>query len=218
MPVGTTPSIAFVYKDGKKVPSSAYDVAYHTYDDHKYVGSTFPTMPGHYYMYATGKGSYYGSAMSAGFYVVKKLGKSTINLAAQAKTCTGNSLAYSGAVTKTGSTGKVTYTYYSDAACTKVVADANVTNAGTYYVKATLAAGANHNGATSAAAKLTIASAAQPMKLKAVKRTAKAPKVKKKAVTVAAPLKFTKKARGKVTYAKVAKGSAKCLMVSKKTG
>ena len=56
------------------------------------------------------------------------------------------------------------------------------------------------------------------MKLKAVKRTAKASKLKKKAVTVAKPLKFTKKARGKVTYAKVAKGSAKCLTVNKKTG
>ena len=112
----------------------------------------------------------------------------------------------------------MTYAYFSDAACTKAVKTANVKAAGTYYVKATLAAGANHNGATSAAAKLTIASAAQPMKLKAVKRTAKLAKVKKKAVTVAAPLKFTKKAQGKVTYARVAKGSAKCLTVNKKNG
>ena len=35
---------------------------------------------------------------------------------------------------------------------------------------------------------------------------------------MAAPLKFTKKAQGGVAYARVAKGSAKCLTVNKKTG
>ena len=121
-------------------------------------------------------------------------------------------------MTRSGSTGKVTYQYFSDTACKKAVKAANVKNAGTYYVKATLAADANHKGATSKAAKLTVAKAAQPMKVAAVKRTAKASATKKKAVTVAAPLKFTKKAQGTVTYAKVAKGSAKCLTVNKKTG
>ena len=62
-------------------------------------------------------------------------------------------------MTRSGSGGKVTYRYYSDAACKKEVKAANVKAAGTYYVRATLAADANHNGATSAAARLTIARA-----------------------------------------------------------
>ena len=89
---------------------------------------------------------------------------------------------------------------------------AYATDAGTY--QATATPDANHrwaDGATAAKSiKWTVA--------KAVKRTAKASKVKKGAVTVAAPLKFTKKAQGTVTYTRVAKGSAKCLTVNKKTG
>jgi hypothetical protein len=57
-----------------------------------------------------------------------------------------------------------------------------------------------------------------PMRLKAVKRKIKASKLKKKARTVAQPLKFTKKAVGRVTYARVAKGSSKRLTVNAKTG
>ena len=163
----------------------------------------------------TGKGCYTGTKKVT-FKIVKAA--STVKLVAQTKTYTGKAIAYSGKVTKTGSKGKVTYKYYSDKACKKAVKASKVKAAGTYYVKATLAADANHNGATSAAAKLTVKKAANPMKVKAVKRTAKLAKVKKKAVTVAAPLKFTSKAQGKVTYARVAKGSAKCLTVNKKTG
>jgi hypothetical protein len=66
--------------------------------------------------------------------------------------------------------------------------------------------------------KFTIAKAANPMRVKAVARTAKYATVKKGAVTVAAPLKLTKKAQGTVTYARVAKGSSKVLSVNKKTG
>ena len=126
-------------------------------------------------------------------------------------------IAYAGEVTKSGSTGAVTYAYYSDAKCTKSVKSADVKNAGTYYVKATVAADANHTGATSAAAKLTVNKAAQPMAAKAVARTAKYATVKAKAVTVAAPLSVTK-AQGKVTYAKVAKGSSAALTINKSTG
>ena len=93
---------------------------------------------------------------------------------------------------------------------------ASATNADGYTATAT--PDANHEAATSNVATLTVAKAAQPMKVKAAKRTAKASAAKKKAVTVAAPLKFTKKAQGKVTYAKVARGSDKCLTVNKKTG
>jgi hypothetical protein len=66
--------------------------------------------------------------------------------------------------------------------------------------------------------KFTIAKAANPMRLKAVTRTAKLAAVRKRAVTVAAPLKLTKKAQGKVNYAKVAKGYSAALTINKSTG
>ena len=87
--------------------------------------------------------------------------------------------------------------------------------AGTYYVKATLAADANHKAATSAAVKLTIAKAAQPMAAKVVARTASFKTLKSKSVTVTVPLSVTK-AQGKLTYAKVS-GDA-CLTINKTTG
>ena len=148
-----------------------------------------------------------------------KVGKaaSSVRLAAQTRTYTGKALAYTGKVSRSGSAGKVTYRYFSDAKCTKAVKAANVKAAKTYYVRATLAADANHKAATSAAAKLVVAKARNPIAATAVTRTAKLATVKKRAVTVARPMSVSK-ARGKVTYAKVAKGSAKCLTVNKSTG
>ena len=148
-----------------------------------------------------------------------KVGKaaSSVKLAAQTRTYTGKALAYTGKVARSGSAGKVTYRYFSDAKCTKAVKAANVKAAKTYYVRATLAADANHKAATSAAAKLVVAKARNPIAATAVTRTAKLATVKKRAVTVARPMSVSK-ARGKVTYAKVAKGSAKCLTVNKSTG
>ena len=61
----------------------------------------------------------------------------------------------------TGSTGKVTYTYYSDAKCTKKVSEHK--NAGVYYVKASVAADDSYSAATSKAVKLTIKKAPNPM-------------------------------------------------------
>lgn len=143
---------------------------------------------------------------------------SSISLSAQNATYTGKAIAYKGTVKRSGSTGAVTFKYYSDAACKKEVSAANVKAAGVYYVRGFLAADANYGAAVSNVAKLTIAKAANPMKVSAVKRTAKAATVQSKKQTVAAPLKFKKKAVGKVTYARVAKGSAKCLTVNKKNG
>lgn len=81
---------------------------------------------------------------------------------------------------------------------------------------ATVAADTNHEAATSAAAKLVVKTASNPMSVKAVARTAKLATVKKKAVTVSAPLKFAKKPQGKVTYAKASSPAA--LYVDKTTG
>ena len=160
----------------------------------------------------TGAGNYTGVVQAE--FVIKK-SASSITLAAQTKTYNGKALAYTGKVTKKGSKGAVTYRYYSDAACTKGVKSSNVKSAGTYYVKATLAADANYKAAKSAAVKLTIAKATNPLTLKAVKRTAKLAQVKKAKVVVARPLTVSK-AQGTLKYKKVSGSTA--LSVDAKTG
>ena len=69
------------------------------------------------------------------------------------------------AVSQTGSTGAVTYTYYTDEGCTTVTTNANSgaasngaapKNAGDYWVTATLAADSSYGSATSVAKKFTI--------------------------------------------------------------
>ena len=162
----------------------------------------------------TGKGNYTGTR-SVTFTIAKKA--STISLAAQTKTYNGKVLAYSGKVTKTGSTGKVTYKYYSDAKCTKAVAATSVKATKTYYVKGTLAADANHTGKTSDAAKFIIAKATQPMTATAANKTASFATLKTKAVTVARPITISK-AQGTLSYAKVASGSSAALTVNKTIG
>ena len=62
----------------------------------------------------------------------------------------------------------------------------------------------------------SIVKAAQPMKVKAVKRTVKSATLQKKTVAVARPIKFTTKPAGKVTYKKVS--GAKGLTVNTSTG
>ena len=95
----------------------------------------------------------------------------TIKRADSSISITGNpSKTYDGAavtdptVNKSGSTGAVTYTYYTDAACTTKTTTASGAasdgaapkNAGDYWVVAAVAASANYNAATSAAKKFTI--------------------------------------------------------------
>ncbi|MBO7674347.1 MAG: BspA family leucine-rich repeat surface protein [Atopobiaceae bacterium] len=162
----------------------------------------------------TGKGGYEGTAQ--GTFAIAKAA-SSVSLAAQTKTYTGKALAYGGKVTRSGSAGAITYRYYSDAGCTKAVKASSVKGAGTYYVRATVAADANHKAATSAAAKLVVKRAANPLSVKAVARTAKLSAVSKKATVVARPLSVANKAKSRLTYAK-AKGSASCLAVDKTTG
>ncbi|MBR3160752.1 MAG: hypothetical protein IKF14_16825 [Atopobiaceae bacterium] len=129
--------------------------------DYTVTGTTKATNAGTYEVTITGIGAYGGSRKVS--YTVAKAA-SSISLAPQTKTYTGGALTYSGTVTKKGSTGAVSYAYYSDAACTKAVAAANVKGAGTYYVKGTVKADANHNAATSAEpAKFTVAPKAQTL-------------------------------------------------------
>ncbi|MCR5667381.1 MAG: hypothetical protein K6G01_11215 [Eubacterium sp.] len=140
---------------------------------------------------------------------------SSISLAPQSKTYNGKAQGYTGKVIRSGSTGKVTYSYYLDAACTKPVKAANVKNAGTYYVKATLAADENYAKATGEAIKFTIKKADNTIKVKAVKKKISYKKVKKKSCKLSRPV-TVKSAKGKVTYSK-SSGSSR-LKVAKKTG
>ena len=83
---------------------------------------------------------------------------STITLKDKTAAYTGKTISIGKATVK-GSTGKITYRYYSDKACTKQVSSHK--NAGTYFVKATVSADSNYKSATSKAAKLTITKASQ---------------------------------------------------------
>lgn len=96
---------------------------------------------------------------------------SKITLTSKTATYTGKSISI-GTAKRTGSTGKVTYTYYSDKSCKKKLSKAPV-NAGTYYVKATVAEDSNYQSATSKVAKLTIKKASQSITGVKTKLTAK---------------------------------------------
>lgn len=208
--------------DGKVTKSgSAGAVSYKYYSDAnctKEVAAANVKNAGTYYVKATvAADANYDVATSAAVKLTINKVASSIKLATQSKTFTGKALAYSGKVTKTGSAGKVTYKYFSDAKCTKAVKAANVKKAGTYYVKATVAADANYNAATSAAAKFVIAKAKQPMTFAKSTKAVKYAKVKKAKQVVT--ITKAKKAQGKVTYAisKVNK-SKKNFSINKSTG
>lgn len=162
----------------------------------------------------TGMGNYTGSK-STSFTIAKA--SSSISLTAQTKTYTGQSLAYTGKVKRSGSASKVTYRYYIDADCTKEVKAANVKKAGTYYVCATLATDANYKAATSAATKFTIKKATNPLGIKVSKKTTNYAKTKKSTQTVT-PITVSK-SQGKKTF-KVTKwvtAKAKSYFVVNKT-
>lgn len=94
-----------------------------------------------------------------------KAGTSSISITgAPSKTYDGTAVT-DPAVSQSGSTGAVTYTYYTNEDCTTETTNANSgaasdgaapKNAGDYWVKATLAADSNHDSATSVAKKFTI--------------------------------------------------------------
>ena len=108
----------------------------------------------------------------------------------QAKTYTGKALAYDVAdkVTVTGSTGKVTVKYYSDAECTKVVKASQVKKTGVYYVKVSVAADDSYL-AGEATAKFTVKVASNKAEVAktSITRNMKAKKLAKQAATIALP-------------------------------
>ena len=126
------------------------------YEDNTNVGT------GKIYIEPLANGNYSFTAGSYTFTI--KAGTSSISITGDpSKTYDGN-VVTDPAVSKSGSTGAVTYTYYTDAACTTKTTTASGAasdgaapkNAGDYWVKATLAADSNYGSATSAAKAFTI--------------------------------------------------------------
>ena len=126
------------------------------YEDNTNVG------PGKIYIEPLANGNYSFTAGSYTFTI--KAGTSSISITGDpSKTYDGN-VVTDPAVSKSGSTGAVTYTYYTDAACTTKTTTASGAasdgtapkNAGDYWVQATLAADSNYGSATSVAKAFTI--------------------------------------------------------------
>ena len=145
------------------------------------------------------------NALTAGKFEPQSAKKkaSSIKLKPQTKAYTGKKLAYTGKVTRSLSKGKVTFKYYKDRACTRV---ATPKAAGTYYVRATMAADALHKAAKSNVVRFTIAKAKNTLAVhvKAQGIYAKALESKAKTVSVLA----VSKAQGKKSF-KVAKWATK---------
>ena len=171
-----------------------------------------PVNAGTYYVKASvAADANYNAATSSAVKLVIAKAASTITLKAKTAVYNGKTININKATVK-GSNGKITYTYYSDAKCTKKVT--KHINAGTYYVKATVAANANYKAATSKAVKLVIKKAAQKITVKTTSKTYAVKTVKSKAQVFA--IGAAASGKGKLTYTRV-KGSS-ALTVNAKTG
>ena len=112
-------------------------------------------------------GNYTFNEVTKNFNIVAKAGQISISGSLD-KTYDGNAVTTTGITeNKQGSTGAVTYTFYTNADCTTQTTAANGAtadggapeNAGDYWVKATMAADTNYGSATSNALKFTISKA-----------------------------------------------------------
>ncbi len=146
---------------------------------------------------------------SASMWLTVDKAKSTITLKSRTATYTGKTVSIA-AATVDGSSGKVSYLYYSDKGCTKRLGSAPK-NAGTYYVRAKVAEDESYQSATSAPVKLTIKKASATIKAGKASAAFSAAKIKKNAQSFS--IGATANSKGKVTYAKQS-GSSR-LTVSK---
>ena len=167
------------------------------------------TDAGTYPVTVTGKGDY--KDIAEGTCTIEKA-KSSISVKDKKAVYSGKPVASEKASVE-GSSGTVTYKYFSDKGCTKKIAASKVKNVGTYYVKATVAADRNYKSATSAPAKIIISKASQELKVTQTKSQKtiklKAGDVKKKAQTI--PFSKVAKVTGnktKLSYKKVKGASA----------
>lgn len=127
------------------------------YEDNTNVGT------GRIYIEPLTNGNYSFTAGSYPFTI--KAGTSSISITSDPSRTYNGTAVTDPTVNKSGSTGAVTYTYYTNEDCTTETTNANSgatsngaapKNAGDYWVKATLAADSNHDSATSVAEKFTI--------------------------------------------------------------
>ena len=127
------------------------------YEDNTNVGT------GRIYIEPLTNGNYSFTAGSYPFTI--KAGTSSISITSDPSRTYNGTAVTDPTVNKSGSTGAVTYTYYTNEDCTTETTNANSgatsngaapKNAGDYWVKATLAADSNHDSATSVAKKFTI--------------------------------------------------------------
>lgn len=127
------------------------------YEDNTNVGT------GRIYIEPLTNGNYSFTACSYPFTI--KAGTSSISITSDPSRTYNGTAVTNPTVNKSGSTGAVTYTYYTNEDCTTETTNANSgatsngaapKNAGDYWVKATLAADSNHDSATSVAKKFTI--------------------------------------------------------------
>ncbi|MCR5676949.1 MAG: hypothetical protein K6G13_02825 [Agathobacter sp.] len=143
-------------------------------------------------------------------------------------TYTGKAVSVKPAVVDTGVEGdttafEITYVYYTDAACKVKTSKAKnqaaaegaaPVNAGTYYVKAFVAANGNYNAATSQAAKLVIAKKNATVSVSTNAKTIAVKQLSKKAQTFKIAASVT--GNGTISFAKTS-GNAK-ITVDAKTG
>ena len=153
--------------------------------------------------------------------------QAVVRLSAKSATYTGKAISI-GKASVVGSSGKVSYSYYTDAACTKQTTKAASgaaqsgvapVKAGTYYVVATVAQDSNYYKAVSDPVKLVITPKAATIKIKKTTKTYKKAKLKKARQTFSMGASVNSK--GKLTY-KIAKYTTKkakkYLTINKKTG
>lgn len=191
-----------VVMSGANVTGSKGKVTYSYYSDKnctKAVTAANVKNAGIYYVKANvAADNNYKAATSAVATLTINKAASAVTLANKTVTATGKKTAMTGAKV-TGSKGKVSYKYYSDKNCKKAVSAAKVKTAGTYYVKATVAADTNYRTATSKVAKLVI-KPAQKLTCKKTTVTYRASELKsaKKTFKIGA----ASKQKGKITYTK----------------
>lgn len=150
-----TPTIKTDNYGDKLVLNQDYKIT--KYEDNTNVGT------GRIYIEPLTNGNYSFTGGSYNFTI--KAGTSSISIIGDPSKTYDGKVVNDPAVNKSGSTGAVTYTYYTNKDCTTVTTNVNSgaasdgaapKNAGDYWVVAAVAASANYNAATSAAKKFTI--------------------------------------------------------------
>lgn len=198
------------------------DEACITATDEKNSGAAAPGMApvnvGTYYVKAAvAEDANYGSAVSKIARLTIEQSETEITLKNSTKAYTGKAISIPKATVK-GSTGKVTYTYYTDKQCKVKTTAANSgasgsgkapVNVGTYYVKAKAAADRNCKSAVSAKAKLVIKQGTQQISVGTISKVYSDADLNSHGESFSINI----KASGKITCEKVSGSSA--LKVSK---